>query len=477
MPKKGSNTNNLVKYNISEKKRILDKLKIYFDELTLLESGKYINELNDDDCMEMDSDLDKILIFADGDIFDKNMVRISYDGLLGNLTIINRFPNALLMEEFIANKNTDDENIQNKDKNDNYEDIWNIIDKINKDDYSESLDSLSTESSTSEDKRSKEQNNQCKECRLKGTLIYDQHMYSIVCTVCGIINEQLLDYGPEWRNYHNDDNRSEGINRCGCPSSFFFPKSSQGTIMTGTNNSRLKRKQKWNSMVYKERSLNQVFEYITSVCSKNNIPKIIIDTAKILYKKISDCKHKTGVNMGKQIIIRGKNRISIIAACVFKACEMNSSPRSIKEIAKYFDLDEKKVTKGNKHFEKIMKNVDDKFINMDHFNSHTAEDYIRRHCSKLKINKNDTNLAITIAHNCGRMKLVPDHNPQSIAAGSILLMSYHLNKNIDKKNIATLFGTSDVTISKIYNKLLPYLDALVDNEATTYIIKKFRING
>jgi transcription initiation factor TFIIIB Brf1 subunit/transcription initiation factor TFIIB len=447
----------------------------HLNELSLLEYKEYSSTDNYAD--ELDSDFDIVLMFEEEDIFDKKQIKLKYDGILGNLTIINRYPNALLIEDFdfdkkkFISKNTDN---GAKDHNDY---IWDIIDKMKNENHSESLDNLTTESSETEKKNIEIHNNQCKGCKQKETLVQDHHTSYIVCSMCGIINEQLFDYGPEWRQYYNDDNRGEGINRCGCPSNFFFPKSSQGTIMTGTNNSRLKRKQKWNSMIYKERSLNQVFEYITSICSKNHIPKIIIDTAKILYKKISDCKHKTGSNMGKQIIIRGKNRMSIIAACVFKACEMNNSPRSIKEIAKYFLLDEKKITKGNKQFEKIMKNADDKYIDTDYFNSHTAEDYIRRHCSKLKINKSETDMAIIIARNCCRMKLVSDHNPQSIAAGSILLMLHFLNKNIDRKNIAIIFGTSEVTINKIYHKLIPYLDALVDDAATTYIIRKFKING
>ena len=343
------------------------------------------------------------------------------------------------------------------------------------------MDTLTTESeSKNTDNTVDEEDNRnkiCKGCNSKGTLIEDQQASVIVCSECGFINEELLDYGPEWRQYNNDDSRGEGINRCGCPSNFFFPKSSQGTIMAGSSNSRLKRKQKWNSMIYKERSLNQVFEYISHVCSKNNIPKIIVDSAKILYKKLSDCKHKTGLNVGKQIIIRGDNRLSIIAACVFKACEMNKNPRNVKEIAKFFDLDEKKVTKGNKQFEKIIKNAEDNILMWDQFNPNTAEDYIRRHCPKLKISKDDTDLAVKISYNCCKMKLASDHNPQSIAAGSILVMIQYSNLNIDKKDIAVLFGTSDVTIGKIYNKIAPVADALVDDAATEYLIKKFKING
>lgn len=472
----------------SNKKSKDSKLKIDSSKILVLENGKGITNHDDlQDHDDMDTDLDEIIIPEHDDIFDKKEININ---ISSNISLINTFPNALLLEESIFNKSEnrgvndkkkEPEKIEKMEKIEKKENIWDILNQMTKENNSEALDTLVTDSESKknvyETDSIEEQTKICKGCNSKGTLIEDQQTSVIVCSECGIVNEELLDHGPEWRQYNNDDNRGEGVNRCGCPSNFFFPKSSQGTIMAGFSNNRLKRKQKWNSMVYKERSLNQVFEYIAQICSKNNIPKIIVDSAKILYKRLSDCKHKTGINVGKQIIIRGENRLSIIAACVFKACEMNKNPRNVKEIAEFFGLNEKKVTKGNKHFEKIMKNADDNSIILDEYNSSTAEDYIRRHCPKLKINKENTDIAVKIAHNCCKMKLASDHNPQSIAAGSILLMVQYNNLNTDRKCIATLFGTSDVTISKIFNKIAPYADALVDDAATEYLIDKFKING
>jgi transcription initiation factor TFIIIB Brf1 subunit/transcription initiation factor TFIIB len=473
------------KISMGVEKSKTSKLKIDFSELFTLERSKKITNHDDlQDHDDMDTEFDEIIIPEHDDIFDKKEININ---ISSNVALINIFPNALLLEESIFNKsdnsNNDKKENDIKKEPEKIENIWDILNQIAKENNSDALDTLTTESETKNNSNPVENNDEieqakiCKGCNSKGTLIEDQQASVIVCSECGMVNEELLDHGPEWRQYNNDDNRGEGVNRCGCPSNFFFPKSSQGTIMAGSSNSRLKRKQKWNSMVYKERSLNQVFEYISQICSKNNIPKIIVDSAKILYKRLSDCKHKTGINVGKQIIIRGENRLSIIAACVFKACEMNKNPRNVKEIAEFFGLDEKKVTKGNKQFEKIMKNADDKNVMLDQFNPNTAEDYIRRHCPKLKINKMDMEMAVRIAHNCCKMKLASDHNPQSVAAGSILVMVEYCNLNIDKKDIATLFGTSDVTIGKIYHKIVSYADALVDDAATEHLIKKFKING
>lgn len=400
------------------------------------------------------------------DLFKSNTIKIK---TCKADSILNIFPNALLIEDKkITPKIIETPQITKKNKiNPKVDDVWNIIENL---ELTNSSDRLSEIKSDSYDKSI------CKGCGAIDKFIEDQSASAIYCTECGLMSEELLDHGPEWRQY-SDDSRADTVGRCGCPSNFFFPKSSQGTSMAGVGNLRLKRKQTWNSMIYKEISLNGVFELITKICTKNKIPKIIIDTAKIMYKKINDCKHKSGINAGKQVIIRGENRTSIIAACVFKACETNKSPRSVKEIANYFDLDEKKITKGNKQFDKLLKNSDDKKIIMDQFNGNTAEDYIRRHCSKLKFSQSEIELAVKISNNCCKMKLAADHNPSSIAAGSILLMIEQMGSNIDRKDVAKVFSTSDVTIGKIYNKISMYSNALSSNKLTNYLIDKLKING
>jgi len=316
----------------------------------------------------------------------------------------------------------------------------------------------------------------CDECKAKNSMIEDERRCCIVCSECGFQKEKLLESGPEWHQYNNDDGRGEGVNRCGSSTSYYFPRSTQGTIITGFTCSRLGRKQKWNSTNYKENTLNKDFDIITQLCLKNNISKNIIDEAKFLYKKISDCKYKEGKNEGKAVIIRGSSRDCVIGACIYKGCETMRDPRTKREIANLIGKEEKKLSKGIKKFEKIMKNSDDNIL--ENMHDGTPEDQIRRYCPKLKMRKEDIDLATKIAANCAKLKLATDHGAISIGAGiTMLVVKYSAIKNIDKKEIGFYFETSDVTITKIYNKIAPYADALVDDEITEHIIKKFKVNG
>lgn len=425
-----------------------------------------------------------IMILVDGkDYFDKKYIYVQYikKKYISKLYPIpmDIFPNALMIENTLFNKegslfenssptyNSDiistHRNDTDKKPNTNIEDVWDILNQLKN----------SSEENNSPKHISK---NICTSCGAKDSLFEDIYKSVITCLTCGMVNDERLDHAPEWRQYNNDDNRAEVNNRCGGPSNYFFPHSSQGTIIAGYANNRIIKKQKWNGMVYKERKLIKDFDEITQICLSAGISKSIIDTAKIIYNQICDCKHLTGKHIGDSIITRGVNRTSVMAICVKKACETNKEPRNNEEISTMFGICQTSLTKGNNKFDEISKNCNDSYV-FDQIHASTPEDYIRCYCKKLNISKIDTELAVKISNNCSKMKLATDHNAQSIAAGSILTMIEHTNLDINKKDLAKLSKISDITISKIYIKLIPYIDVLIDDDLTNHIIIKFRING
>ena len=410
-------------------------------------------------CAKFDAVYDKCM----KSLLDKQY-DISIDDDMNN-KLVKSFPNVLLMEEFSINTPLikEEQNVNEGKKN-----LWELLDEIN----NESLDitNLQTDSESEISKKPK-----CNNCG-SDALIEDHAASIVVCSECGVVSDTILSQGPEWRSYVGDDGKGDSGNRCGCPTNFFFPRSTEGTIIAGSSNTVLKKKQGWNSMIYKEKSLNEVFETINTVCAKNGILKIISDDAKIFYKNLSECKHTSGKNKGKQIITRSKNRTSIIAACVLKACEKNENPRRIDDIADFFGIPKKKVTIGCKQFNAMLKNSDI-WRTVYRYNSvDITEHHIRQKCKRLNISNKDTQLAVTISRNCCKFKLVSDHNPMSVAAGAVLVMVKYKKLPIDKKDISRAFKTSDVTIGKIQNKLINFIRVIVSDEFTDVIIDEFNIN-
>ena len=90
-------------------------------------------------------------------------------------------------------------------------------------------------------------------------------------------------------------------------------------------------------MPYKEKSQYDEFQLITIISQNAGIPKMIIDDATKYHKEISEAK-----------TFRGLNRDGIIAASIYISCRVNNYPRTAKEIADIFNLDNTSATKGCK---------------------------------------------------------------------------------------------------------------------------------
>jgi transcription initiation factor TFIIIB Brf1 subunit/transcription initiation factor TFIIB len=219
---------------------------------------------------------------------------------------------------------------------------------------------------------------------------------------------------------------------------------------------------KWDQMPYKERSLHKVFKLIQDCCRREGIKKCVEDEAKGYYKYISEKKHASGKNKGKSIIIRGRNRTALIAACVYYSCKNRNMLYTPQEIAKIFKIQYTDITKGCKRFAKL--------YDIDSFDASTPEEFIERFCKKLSIKKSFMNLALIITLNTKRLNIATEHTPISIATGSILLMIHLNNLKITKQTLAKTFDTSEVTISKTYDKIYPLRKILTSNERTQQLI-------
>ena len=301
----------------------------------------------------------------------------------------------------------------------------------------------------------------CISCK-SDKLVIDNAKGYLVCQDCAVINEEFLDKNVEFSNEQN------GTSRYGCPSNFFFPKSALGTKISARGYNRVAILQRQGQMPYREKSLLEVLERIQSKCKKYIITQSIIDSAKILYKKVSDCKHTKGKRKGKNMIMRCINRRSMIAACVFYACKLQKEPRSPKEIADIYDLEIKHVNRGCRKF---IDYIDLSTIFYE-IKSSQSSDFIERFAKKLNIDKQYINVAKDISLNIHKLGLASTHEPPSVAAGCILLVANMYHVDINKKQISDIFGISDVTISKTYRKIYPYHKIIMNNKVTDLILEK-----
>jgi len=313
-------------------------------------------------------------------------------------------------------------------------------------------------------KQDKKKLNDCPECG-NIHIIEDTTQGILLCKECGTVIDKITDYNPEWKQFDDSDNKNA---RCGLATNPLLPNTTMVTTIGCYYKNKMKMINDWQATTYKERSIACDFQKINDICVKANIPKCVIDDAKIFYKRVSECKHVCGKREGKNIITRGKNRICISASCVYIACVKNGTTYTTKEIAKMYGIEEhSEINKSSRYLRKMLKiNKKDNVISK-------PTQFIKRFCVALKIKNCYIIDATRIASNIEKLNLASEHNPISLAAASIFMMADMKGmKYITKRKLERTFGITDVTINKTYKKISKYKDILINDEKTNEIAKK-----
>ena len=312
----------------------------------------------------------------------------------------------------------------------------------------------------SDDKEDENSKNLCSSCTSEDLVINPNG--ECICQSCGVVNSEKYDEMPE---FNND---LEGTSRYGCPSNYFYPKSALGTKFRTRGYSRISNIQRQGQMPYREKSLLGTLTKIQKKCKNYGITQAIVDSSKVLYKKVTDCKHTKGKRAGKNRIMRCINLRSMIAACVFYACKLQGEPRSPKEIADIWELEIKHVNKGCRRFLE--------FVDVDslqtEFTSSKSSDFIVRFAGKLNLEEQYIKIAKDISKNIHKLDIASTHEPPSVAAGCILLVSIMYHLDISKKQISDVFKISDVTISKTYRRIHPFHKIVMSNTITELVLQK-----
>ena len=364
--------------------------------------------------------------------------------------------------EFLHNDNKKRTKKIKKEKNKNdLKKVWDMIDEeINK----SNIECIYEKNNILE-------TNICNECKSK--LYTDDHGF-LFCSnkSCGKLYKDIIDFGAEWRYYGADDNNNIDPTRCGMPINPLLVESSFSCkVMCNKNASnemrKIKRYTEWQSMPYKEKSKYDDFQTITMIAKNAGIPKIIIDDAIRYYNKVSEAK-----------TFRGLNRDGILAASIYISFSINKNPRTSREIANIFHLDNTSATKGCKNVINILNDIEmenEENDNITILTKTTPSTFIDRYCSKLNVNNELTTLCMFIAKLVEIKKYIPENTPNSIAAGIIYYVSLHCNLNISKKQIHNISTISEVTINKCCKKLEIYHDNILPKSIIEKYNKKINI--
>lgn len=254
-----------------------------------------------------------------------------------------------------------------------------------------------------------------------------------VCEKCGLIGEQYIDEGAEWRYY--EDNKGDDPSRTGCATSELLPNSSYGCVISykGCNPAfkGIQRLSQWSMFSNSERSWMGIFDAIHMSCSHAGLPKAIIQEACGLYKQLEDAQK-----------VRGETRRSCMGAAVFVACRNQNASRTHEEIAKLFHVNIRSLCKA------ILR-----FSQTEHSVLNTQIGLAERLCSALNLNDDQREKIMDMLYELSaKSEDELEHTPKTIVAG-VVASVMGLKTKAQMKCVSEASGVSVLSIHKIAGKI------------------------
>jgi transcription initiation factor TFIIB len=291
----------------------------------------------------------------------------------------------------------------------------------------------------------------CPECG-RSRLMKDYDAAEVVCTDCGcVIFEKLTDTSPEWRAF--DDEQRARRARVGAPMTYtihdkglstvidWHDHRSSGKRLTSAQRIELYVLRKWQRRVRvsdaTERNLAVALSDLSKLSSALNLPKNILETASVIYRKAI-----------KKRLIRGRSIHNVTAAAIYMSCRQCGIPRTLDEIAEAASLNKKDVGRSYRFMVREL----EAFVPPS-----TSRHYAARFSNKLVISGRAEAIAIRILETAKKMKLTSGRGPTGIAAAATYVATVLTNERKTQREIAEIANVTEVTIRNRYKELLERL--------------------
>ncbi|MCC6013167.1 MAG: transcription initiation factor IIB [Candidatus Verstraetearchaeota archaeon] len=292
----------------------------------------------------------------------------------------------------------------------------------------------------------------CPECKCN-TLIKDEARAEIICTSCGlVINERMLDLGPEWRNFSN--NQENKRSRVGAPLTLTIHDKGLSTIIDwrnkdGHGNSlTLKKKiqiyrlRKWQQRTRissaNERNLIFALSEIERMISQLALPRSVQEASALIYRKAVENQ-----------LIRGRSIESITGAVLYIACRQCNIPVTLDDISKVCKANKKEIARNYRF---LLNELMLKVSPMDPVN------YIPRIITKLNLDGLVQKISIDIVKAMEKARLISGKGPMGIAAAAVYITSVIMDRKRTQRDIANVAKVTEVTLRHRYKEILEKID-------------------
>ncbi|CAH6718537.1 transcription initiation factor IIB [[Candida] jaroonii] len=286
----------------------------------------------------------------------------------------------------------------------------------------------------------------------------------IVCGSCGLVlSDRVVDTRSEWRTFSNDDQNGDDPSRVGDAGNPLLDNENLSTMISSSPDTlkagrELSRAQQRSFIDRKDNHLASAFAKISQMCDGYQLPKIVQDGSKEVYKLVYE-----------ERALRGKSQESIMAAAIFIGCRKAQVPRSFKEIWALTNVPKKEIGKVFKIMNRLLQekastnpNAFDLVEDNMQTTQTSAEDLIRRCCNNLGLSTQITNAAEYIARRCTELGVLAGRSPTTIAATVIYMTNLIFGADLQSSKIADKTGVSEGTIKTSYRVMLEHKKDLID---------------
>jgi transcription initiation factor TFIIB len=291
----------------------------------------------------------------------------------------------------------------------------------------------------------------CPECG-STRLMRDYETAEIVCMNCGIVvASKIADRGPEWRAF--DDEQRAKRTRVGAPLTYtihdkglstmidWHDRDIYGKSLSPGQKAQVYRLRKWQRRIRvsdaTERNLAFALSEITKIANNLNLPKNILETASVIYRKAV-----------KERLIRGRSIQGVTAAAIYLACRQCGLARTLEEIAQASSVNKKEVGRSYRF---LIKELNYSIPPL------RPSQYITKFSNQLTMQGKVEEIAHKILAAAKELKLTSGRGPTGIAAAASYIASVLTGERKTQREIAEIAQVTEVTIRNRYKELVERL--------------------
>jgi len=291
----------------------------------------------------------------------------------------------------------------------------------------------------------------CPECG-STRFMRDYECAEVVCMDCGfVITAKIADRGPEWRAFTNEQRAKR--TRVGAPLTYtihdkglstmidWHDRDVYGKSLSPGQKAQVYRLRKWQRRIRvsdaTERNLAFALSEITKIANNLNLPKNILETASVIYRKAV-----------KERLIRGRSIQGVTAAAVYLACRQCKLARTLEEIAQASNVNKKEVGRSYRFL----------IRELDYFVPPVKpSQYITKFSNQLTMQGKVEEIAHKILATAKELKLTSGRGPTGIAAAASYIASVLTGERKTQREIAEIAQVTEVTIRNRYKELVERL--------------------